>query len=88
MTKDLLPELANCYISNKVKKISGKGVFKTGKGLTSLISNEDMDDIITLLESLERSGLLIDGSRETIEHEIKNKMVDFVLLWCRLYLLH
>ena len=88
MTKDLLPELANCSISNKVKKISGKGVFKTGKGLTLLISNEDMDDIITLSESLERSGLLIDGSRETIEHEIKNKMVDFVLLWWRLYLLH
>ena len=30
-----------------------------------------MDDIIKIVESLEKSGLLIDGATETVQHEIK-----------------
>ena len=30
-----------------------------------------MDDIIKTVESLEKSGLLIDGASETVKHEIK-----------------
>ena len=30
-----------------------------------------MDDIIKIVESLENSGLLIDGASETVKHEVK-----------------
>ena len=33
--------------------------------------NEDFDDIIKIVESLENSGLLIDGASEKVKHEIK-----------------
>ena len=42
-----------------------------GRRFTLFISNEDMDDIIKIIESLEKSGLLIDGASETVKHEIK-----------------
>ena len=35
------------------------------------ISNEDMDDTIKVVESIEKSGLLIDGANETVRHGIK-----------------
>ena len=35
------------------------------------ISNEDIDDTIKVVESIEKSGLLIDGANETVRHRIK-----------------
>ena len=40
------------------------------KGFTLLISNENMDDILKFVESLEKSGQLIDGETETVKYEI------------------
>ena len=63
------------------KKVSGKGAVRAGKGFTLLISNEDMNDIIKIIKSLEDSGVLIDGVPETVKHEIKkNKKMDFLEL--------
>ena len=45
------------------RKISGKGV--AAIAFTLFIWNENIDDIIKIVESLEKSGLLIDGSTET-----------------------
>ena len=53
------------------RKISGKGAVRTGKGFTLFISNEDMNDIIKIIKSLEDSGVLIDGVTETVKHKIK-----------------
>ena len=54
---------------------------RAGRGFTLFISNEDMDDIIKIIESLEKSGLLIDGASETVKHGMKKtKKVDFFLL--------
>ena len=55
------------------RKISGKGAVRTGKGFTLFISNEDMNDIIKIMKSLEDSDVLIDGVTETIKHEIKKQ---------------
>ena len=44
------------------------------------ISNEDMNDIIKIIKSLEDLGVLIDGVTETAKHEIKNKKADFLEL--------
>ena len=54
-----------------MKKKNGQGVLRAGRGFTLFISNEDMDDIIKIVESLEKSGLLIDGVSEIVKHEIK-----------------
>ena len=39
-------------------KISGKGIVRAGKGIILVISNEEMDDIIRIIKSLENSGVL------------------------------
>ena len=39
--------------------------------MTLFFSNEDMNDIIKIVESLEKSHLLIDGATETVKFEIK-----------------
>ena len=35
---------------------------------TSIISNEEINDIMKKVKSLEKSGLLIEGVSETIKH--------------------
>ena len=43
----------------------GKGTVSAGKRFTLFISNEDMNDTIKIIKSLEDSGVLIDGVTET-----------------------
>ena len=50
-----------------------------GSGMTKLIiSNEELDDIIKIIKSLEESGLLIKGASKTIKNEAKEKKMDFL----------
>ena len=43
-----------------------------GSGTTALIiSNEEMEDIMKIVKSLEESGLLIKGTSEKIKNETK-----------------
>ena len=82
--RDNLPGLVSNLTSNAInkfkRKTSGKGVVRAGKGFTLFMSNEDMNDIIKIIKSLEDSVVLIDGVTETVKHEIKNKKVDFLEL--------
>ena len=79
-----MPGLVSNLTSNSIYKfkreISGNGALRAGKGFHLFISNEDMNDIIKILKSLEDSGVLIDGVTEAVKHEIKNKKVDFLEL--------
>ena len=43
------------------------------KGLSLFISNEDMNDIINIIKSLEDSNVLIDGITKTVKHEVKKQ---------------
>ena len=43
------------------------------RGFTLFISNEDLNDIIKIIKSVEDSGVLIDGVTETVKHEIKKQ---------------
>ena len=43
------------------RKMYGRGVGKSGKRITLVISNEDMADITRVTKSLENSGVLVDG---------------------------
>ena len=50
-----------------------------GSGMTTLIiSNDEMNDILKIVKSLEDSGLLLKGVSETIQHEVKEKRGGFL----------
>ena len=86
LARDNLPELISNLTSNAInkfeRKISGEGTVRAGKRFLLFISNEDMNDIIKIIKSLEDSGVLIDGVTETVKHEIKknNKKADILEL--------
>ena len=40
---------------------------------TLIISNDEMDDILKIVKSLENSGVLLKGISETIQHEAKEQ---------------
>ena len=47
------------------------------KGFNLVISNEDMNDIIKIIKSLEDSRVKLDGVTETVKHEIKQQAIGF-----------
>ena len=50
-----------------------------GSGFTTLIlSNEEMNNIIKIVKSLEQSGLSVKGISETIKNQSKEQKVGFV----------
>ena len=50
-----------------------------GSGTTTLIiSNDEMDDILKIVKSLENPGLLLKGVSETIQHEAKEQRGGFL----------
>ena len=51
------------------KKILGSGHSNT----TLIISNDEMDDVLKIVKSLEDSGVLLKGVSETIQHEDKEQ---------------
>ena len=52
---------------------AGKGAFRAANGFTLFISNEDMNDIIKIIKSLEDPSVLIHGVTETVRDEIKKQ---------------
>ena len=85
LARDNLPGLVSHLTSNAInkfeRKIIRKELSEQGKNLFYLfISNEDINDIIKMIKSLEDSGVLTDGVTETVKHEIKNKKADFLEL--------
>ena len=79
LARDNLPGLRSNLTSNAVNKfernISREGAVTAGKGSTLFFSNEDMNDIIKIVKSLEDSGVSINGVTEKVKYEIK---VDFL----------
>ena len=69
----LAAKAASAAIDKFERRRSWRGVVRAGKGFTLFISIEDMDHITKIVKSLEDSGLLIDGTIETVKHEIKKK---------------
>ena len=50
-----------------------------GSGMATLIiSNDEMNDILKIVKSLENSGLLLKGVSETIQHEAKEQRGGFL----------
>ena len=72
LARDNLPELVSNLASNVINKIerktNGKEAVRAGIGFTLFILNEDINDIIKIIKSLEDSNVYIDGITETIKH--------------------
>ena len=45
---------------------------------TLIISNDEIQDIIKIVKSLEDSGLLLKGVIETVQNEVKEQKEDFL----------
>ena len=46
--------------------------------ITSIISNDEINDIIKIVKSLEDSGLLLKGVSETVQYEAKEQKSGFL----------
>ena len=55
-----------------IKKILGWG--HSNSTTTLVISNNEMEDIIKIVKSLEDSGLLLKSVTETVQNEVKEQM--------------
>ena len=68
-----------------IKRILGSGhnrcLSSASHNTTLIISNNDMEDIIKIVKSLEDSGLLLKRVTETVQHEVRNKKEDFLLCY-------
>ena len=69
----LVSNLTLSAINKFDRKISEKGAARAVKGFTLFILNEDMNDFIKTMKSLEDSGVLIDEVIETVKHKIKKQ---------------
>ena len=55
-----------------IKNILGSG------NTTLIISNNEIEDIIKIVKSLEDSGLLLKGLNETVQNEVKGQKGEFL----------
>ena len=60
------------------KKVLSSGATKDAGTTTLNISNNEMNDIIKIVKSLEDSGVLLKGVSETIKHEAKEQREGFL----------
>ena len=73
--RDNLPRLVSNLASNAKNKFKKQCLNGAGKGFAFFISNEDMNDIIKIIKSLEDSNVLTDGITETVKDEIKKNIL-------------
>ena len=82
LARDNLPGLVNKLTSNAISKseikVSVKGGVRARKGYTLFISNEDINDTIKIIKSLEVFAVLIGGVTETVKHETKKQKGGFI----------
>ena len=50
-----------------------KKTLGSGNHATLIISNDDMQDLLKIVKSLEDSGILLDGITETVKNEVKEQ---------------
>ena len=55
-----------------------KQILRSGGHTTLIISNDDMQDLLKIVKSLEDSGLLLDGIIKTVKSEVKEQKGGFL----------
>ena len=55
-----------------------KKILGSGNHTTLIISNDDMQNFLRMVKSLEDSGILLDGITETVKSEVKEQKGGFL----------
>ena len=55
-----------------------KKILGSGNHTTLIISNDDMQDLLKIVKSLEDSGILLDGITEKVKNEVKEQKGGFL----------
>ena len=53
-------------------------ILGSGNHTTLIISNDDMQDLLKIVKSLEDSGILLNGITETVKNEVKEQRGGFL----------
>ena len=64
--------------SSAIDAAINKKIFGSGSHTTLVISNDDMQNLLKIVKSLEDSGLLLDGITETVKNEVKEQKGGFL----------
>ena len=55
-----------------------KKIYESGSATTLIISNDDIQDILKIVKSLENSGVLLKGVTKTIHNDISEQKGGFL----------
>ena len=55
-----------------------KKILGSGNHITLIISNDDMQDLLRIVKSLDESSILLDGITETVKNEVKEQKGGFL----------
>ena len=77
LPKNLLAPLGLSAAMSAIDGSIKKKMFGSG-ATTLIISNDEMDDILKIVKSLENSGVLLKEVSETIQHEVKEQRGGFL----------
>ena len=58
-----------------------KKILGSGSHTTLIISNNEIEDLIKIVKSLEDSGLLLKGVTKSVQNEVKEKKEDFLVCY-------
>ena len=57
-----------------------KKILESGNHKTLIISNDDMQDLLKIIKSLEDSCILLNGITETVKNEVKEQKGGFLAM--------
>ena len=60
-----------------------KKILESGHNTTVIVSNDEMEEILKIVKSLENSGLLLEGDSQTIKNEVKEQAGGFISMLLR-----
>ena len=78
MTKSALIPLGSTAAESAADAGKHKKILGSGNKTTLIMSNDEMEDIIKIVKSLEDSGLLWKGITETVQNEAKEQKGRFL----------
>ena len=78
LAKNVLAPLGISAAMSAIDGSTKKKMLGSGMMTTLVISNDEMNDILKIVKSLENSGLLLKGVSETIQHEAKEQRGGFL----------
>ena len=85
LAKSVLVPLGLTAVASTADAGIHKKILGSGHNTTLIISNDEMDEILKIVKSLEDSGVLLKGVSETIQNEAREQRGGFLsMLLCTL----